>query len=81
MWNIVWNEWLPHHSISGEAVPGATSEKSRQAAEGAGAAGPQGALQPGHLGAAHQGRSKESGGGLSGGGELQQLFNLEGEAL
>lgn len=74
MWNIIWNERLPHHSLFGEAVPGATSETGRQAAEGAGAAGPQGALQPGHLGAAHQGRAKEAGGGPSGGGELQHSY-------
>lgn len=71
MWNTVWNDRVPHHSLSGEAVPGAASKEGRQAAEGAAAAGPQGALQPGHLGAAHQGGPEAAGGGTSRGGELQ----------
>ena len=62
----VWNKRLPGHSLhAGEVVPGPAGEEGCQAAEGAAAAGPQSALQPGHLRAAHQGGSEEARGGTA----------------
>lgn len=72
MWSSIWIKRLPGHSLhTGEAEPGPAGKKGSQAAEGAAAAGPQTALQPGHLRTAHQGGAEEAGGGTSGGGEHQ----------
>lgn len=61
---------MPGYSLhAGEAVPGPAGEKGRQAVEGAATARSQGAVQPGHLRAAHQGGAEEAGGGTAGGGE------------
>ena len=63
---------MPGYSLhTGEAVPGPAGEEGCQAVEGAAAAGPQVALQPGHLRAAHQGGAEEAGGGTARGGEHQ----------
>lgn len=70
MWRSVRIKRLPGHSLhAGEALPGPAGEKGRQAAEGAAAARPQGALKLGHLGAAHPGGAEEAGGGAARGGE------------
>lgn len=70
MWTTVWIKRLPGHPLhAGEAVSGPAGEKGGEAAEGAAAARPQSALQPGHLRAAHQGGAEEAGGGTAGGGE------------
>lgn len=52
-------------------MPGPASEESCQAAEGAATTGPQSALKPGHLRAAHNGGAEEAGGGTARGGERQ----------
>ncbi len=57
-------------------MPGPAGEKGRQAAEGAAAPGPQSALQPRHLRAAHHGGAEEAGGGTAGGGEDQGAVSV-----
>lgn len=50
-------------------MPGQAGQTRRPEAAGAAAPRSQGAVQPGHPGAPHQGGAEEAGGGTAGGGE------------